>query len=249
MIKFFRRIRQNLITENKAGKTTSSAGSYMLYAIGEIVLVVIGILIALSINNWNESNQKEKDLKNIYAVVADDLRKDSSEVAMVLNFMSERKKLFDKILNDSLTLKDIDESEIVLSILNDIRILNIERRGYNLLRNFENNSVEKNDSLAFQIINFYANSIFYSEKIETMIIDDLIKTNDRWKSRDWYAKIMINKIDDNYIDYMLTDNEYKNLCAFRYTLYYDNYQQTLEKFQKGSLKILDLIETELGADK
>jgi hypothetical protein len=249
MIKFFRRIRQNLITENKAGKTTSSAGSYMLYAIGEIVLVVIGILIALSINNWNESNQKEKDLKNIYAVVADDLRKDSSEVAMVLNFMSERKKLFDKILNDSLTLKDIDESEIVLSILNDIRILNIERRGYNLLRNFENNSVEENDSLAFQIINFYANSIFYSEKIETMIIDDLIKTNDRWKSRDWYAKIMINKIDDNYIDYMLTDNEYKNLCAFRYTLYYDNYQQTLEKFQKGSLKILDLIETELGADK
>lgn len=221
----------------------------MLYAIGEIVLVVIGILIALSINNWNESNQKEKDLKNIYAVVADDLRKDSSEVAMVLNFMSERKKLFDKILNDSLTLKDIDESEIVLSILNDIRILNIERRGYNLLRNFENNSVEENDSLAFQIINFYANSIFYSEKIETMIIDDLIKTNDRWKSRDWYAKIMINKIDDNYIDYMLTDNEYKNLCAFRYTLYYDNYQQTLEKFQKGSLKILDLIETELGADK
>jgi hypothetical protein len=47
MIKFFRHIRQNLIMENKTGK-------YLKYAIGEIVLVVIGILIALQINNWNE---------------------------------------------------------------------------------------------------------------------------------------------------------------------------------------------------
>ena len=47
MIKFFRRIRQNLLSEGKTGK-------YLKYAIGEIVLVVIGILIALSINNWNK---------------------------------------------------------------------------------------------------------------------------------------------------------------------------------------------------
>lgn len=47
MIKFFRRIRQNLLFENKTGK-------YLKYAIGEIVLVVIGILIALQINNWND---------------------------------------------------------------------------------------------------------------------------------------------------------------------------------------------------
>jgi len=46
MIKFFRKIRQNLLMENKTGK-------YFKYAIGEIILVVIGILIALSINNWN----------------------------------------------------------------------------------------------------------------------------------------------------------------------------------------------------
>tara|TARA_R110001606_G_C15203220_1_gene631954 strand:+ start:103 stop:837 length:735 start_codon:yes stop_codon:yes gene_type:complete len=47
MIKFFRKIRQNLLSEGKTGK-------YFKYAIGEIVLVVIGILIALQINNWNE---------------------------------------------------------------------------------------------------------------------------------------------------------------------------------------------------
>jgi hypothetical protein len=50
MIRFFRKIRQKLLTENKFSK-------YVLYAIGEIVLVVIGILIALSINNWNEQHK------------------------------------------------------------------------------------------------------------------------------------------------------------------------------------------------
>ena len=53
MIKFFRKIRQNLLMENKTSK-------YFKYAVGEIVLVVIGILIALQINNWNE-NRKDKD--------------------------------------------------------------------------------------------------------------------------------------------------------------------------------------------
>ena len=51
MIKFFRHIRKKLLSENKFSK-------YLLYAIGEIVLVVIGILIALQINNWNENRKQ-----------------------------------------------------------------------------------------------------------------------------------------------------------------------------------------------
>ena len=47
MIKFFRRFRRQFLSQNKLSK-------YMLYAVGEIVLVVIGILIALQLNNWNE---------------------------------------------------------------------------------------------------------------------------------------------------------------------------------------------------
>jgi hypothetical protein len=62
VIKFFRHIRQNLLMENRTGK-------YLKYAIGEIVLVVIGILIALQINNWNEqrkeSAEEQKILKSI----------------------------------------------------------------------------------------------------------------------------------------------------------------------------------------
>lgn len=70
MIKFFRKIRQQLLTENKFSK-------YLLYAIGEIILVVIGILIALQINNWNENNvlaKKEiKYLKEIKKHLKSDL--------------------------------------------------------------------------------------------------------------------------------------------------------------------------------
>lgn len=50
MIKFFRRIRQRLLSENKFSK-------YLLYAIGEIALVMIGILLALQVNNWNEAQK------------------------------------------------------------------------------------------------------------------------------------------------------------------------------------------------
>ena len=52
MIKFFRKIRYDLMEKNKTGK-------YLKYAIGEIVLVMIGILLALQVNNWN-SNRIEK---------------------------------------------------------------------------------------------------------------------------------------------------------------------------------------------
>ncbi len=63
MIKFFRHIRKRLLIENNTGK-------YLKYAIGEIVLVVIGILIALQINNWNEEKKNKNDVflikENIY---------------------------------------------------------------------------------------------------------------------------------------------------------------------------------------
>ena len=54
MLKFFRNIRQNLIEQNRASK-------YFLYAVGEILLVVLGILIALQINNWNISQKERKE--------------------------------------------------------------------------------------------------------------------------------------------------------------------------------------------
>ena len=70
MIKFFRHIRYNLMSENKTGR-------YFKYAIGEIILVVIGILIALQINNWNQG-RKEAALEQRYLKnLVEELKKDS----------------------------------------------------------------------------------------------------------------------------------------------------------------------------
>uniref|UniRef100_UPI002605531F DUF6090 family protein n=1 Tax=uncultured Eudoraea sp. TaxID=1035614 RepID=UPI002605531F len=54
MLRFFRQIRQRLLTENPPNGRAGKFSKYLLYAVGEILLVVIGILIALQVNNWNE---------------------------------------------------------------------------------------------------------------------------------------------------------------------------------------------------
>ena len=80
MIKFFRKIRQRLLSENKFSK-------YLIYAIGEIVLVVIGILIALQIGQWNkESEVKELELtilKEIRSNLNDDLNQMNGDISLM----------------------------------------------------------------------------------------------------------------------------------------------------------------------
>jgi hypothetical protein len=53
MIKFFKKIRRNLMDQNKTGK-------YLKYVVGEIVLVMIGILLALQVSNWNTDRKIKK---------------------------------------------------------------------------------------------------------------------------------------------------------------------------------------------
>ena len=70
MIKFFRRIRQNLLSEGKTSK-------YLKYAIGEIVLVMIGILLALQVNNWNENRKSLHTSKVLLKEIVEDLKTDT----------------------------------------------------------------------------------------------------------------------------------------------------------------------------
>ena len=104
MIKFFRKIRQNLLLEGKTGK-------YFKYAIGEIILVVIGILIALQINNWNEDNKKKRDERVLLQAVLANLELDSLGIANVVHnqarILEVHKKLIG-IVKGSNTPGDID---------------------------------------------------------------------------------------------------------------------------------------------
>ncbi len=93
MIKFFRKIRYNLMEQNKTGK-------YLKYAIGEIVLVVIGILIALSINNWNENRlEQQEELK-----LLENIKIDFEQTIKELQGMNSNRQI---ILSANYALTDI----------------------------------------------------------------------------------------------------------------------------------------------
>ena len=73
MLKFFRTIRKKLIEQDNVRK-------YLLYAVGEILLVVIGILIALQVNNWNEQRKTNDQLETYYVQIRDELNSDLERV-------------------------------------------------------------------------------------------------------------------------------------------------------------------------
>ncbi len=77
-MKIFRNIRQKLAAENKTM-------AYLRYAVGEIVLVVIGILIALQINNWNENRKLLKQEIEIYKELKSDLLQTKKEISSTIN--------------------------------------------------------------------------------------------------------------------------------------------------------------------
>lgn len=92
MLRFFRHIRKKLLEKNKIR-------TYLLYAIGEIFLVVIGILIALQVNNWNEARKEARTteviLKNLYV----DIQEDLENLESLKQMLSERKANADYLLN------------------------------------------------------------------------------------------------------------------------------------------------------
>lgn len=114
MIKFFRKIRQRLISENKFSK-------YLIYAIGEIILVVLGILIALQVNNWNEERKANNEAKKITQelnsefsnnrkVLEDrirDLKVANNYVKLVLSFMNREEAKIQEANIDSIISKSL----------------------------------------------------------------------------------------------------------------------------------------------
>lgn len=114
MIKFFRHIRQQLLTENKFSK-------YALYAIGEIILVVVGILIALQINNWNEARKSKIMAKEVYTNLLTSLEQDSMEVHRTIELLAKSLKTQRSLIlsESNQTSHEFNQSELD-SVVGDI---------------------------------------------------------------------------------------------------------------------------------
>ncbi len=104
MLRFFRQIRQRLLADNKINK-------YFLYALGEILLVVIGILIALQINNWNEE-RKQNHLETVYLNrLHNELKKDISTFSNEIQRLESNNE---KIVGFTNVLKDENYNDSLL---------------------------------------------------------------------------------------------------------------------------------------
>jgi len=149
MIKLFRNIRKNLIIESKTSK-------YFKYAIGEIVLVVIGILIALQINTWNENrkerfieqkilqslnNDLETDIANIKSMISNDSTLNQTNIKLI------------KLLKDTHTEYDSSFSKMFGNI-NRYDLFYPQKMGYEALKS-KGLEILRNDSLKSQIVNLY----------------------------------------------------------------------------------------------
>ena len=99
MIKFFRKIRQRLLAENKFS-------TYLIYAVGEIILVVIGILIALQINNWNEQNKIKQEEDILLDGLIQNIEKDIKNLTRLKQqdsiFIDANKIVLSAFKNDSI---------------------------------------------------------------------------------------------------------------------------------------------------
>ncbi|MFZ1791353.1 MAG: DUF6090 family protein [Saprospiraceae bacterium] len=179
MIKLFRNIRHSLLAEGKTSK-------YLKYAIGEIILVVIGILIALQINNWNENNKLEKETYKVLLQMRDEFSRNQNELKIKI----EQHQFVKESFNELSTLANPHPIEIEPSRLDSLMFSIIYIPEFNAL-----------------------NSISSSEKLE--LVDDSLKNYIAdWKLNYDYYKYSIKLIDDEltlFTPFLYENYQIKNL--------------------------------------
>ena len=184
MIKFFRKIRQKLLSENKSGK-------YLIYAIGEIVLVVFGILIALQINNWNENRKavaKEQkllmELKEDLLETKDDLLTDIERIPPLLETTNN---LYKAILGHQIS--DTNPFKLPQGYLIRFPILYPKLSALEAIHS-EGISIISNDNLRKDITDFYQlhlNRVAWAEEqveeLNSKVLKPYLNTNSAYFSR------------------------------------------------------------------
>ena len=221
MIKFFRRIRYNLLEENKTGK-------YLKYAFGEIILVVVGILIALQINNWNEDRKNQDELYKIHNQIVFELDNDIEELTQNLEFYETLKPVFDKVISNSRTIDLLDDG--LSRLLARSTSTNLNKSGIQRLK-----AMSVKDSLSLRLIELY-------DLIETVTIipvENRISTEGQELAKiyrdnyGWYTEWISKRITkDNSSkelqDYFVNSQEYRHYVVSNYQKIYNNYVPALE---------------------
>ena len=233
MIKFFRKIRQKLLSENKFSK-------YLLYAIGEIILVVIGILIALQINNWNENKKTETEEIKILSNLKTDLENTLIEYDAAVKFnkstIAEISKLQDYQKNNLSYSEELNYSYGVFPHFYFSSAINstyksLQTTGIGIIQN---------DSLKNKIVNVYdvilTGFVDYNNdenRLKSTIVDPFFSKHLKYLENSVY-----HAIPNNYVD-LMNNKEFFNILS----LIKRQRTRGLEKYENNSLIIKDLIDS------
>ncbi len=152
MIKFFRKIRQNLLMENKTGK-------YFKYAIGEIILVVIGILIALQINNWNDSRKNKIYEQEIISLINQNLKNDSIALSTELLKSKESTKLTNQLLEQVNKGIYNDSINLWLGKIISFEMFKSQSSAFEILKS-KGIDVISNKELQLELISYYDETLY-----------------------------------------------------------------------------------------
>ncbi|GAA4318588.1 hypothetical protein GCM10023115_44520 [Pontixanthobacter gangjinensis] len=147
MIKFFRNIRRQLLRKNRFSR-------YLIYAIGEIILVVIGILIALQINNWNEDRKNQSVELGLMKDLVTDLHNDTSSLEYAIKRNRIRTERLDSLLQYAQKVNSMDNQNLLYKLsllsLSNIDLFQNQKRTLVKFPNLEKSVIreEVTDSLA-----------------------------------------------------------------------------------------------------
>ena len=229
MIKLFRNIRQNLLMENKTGK-------YFKYAIGEIVLVVIGILIALQINNWNEHKKEQAFEKEILEQIRVNLIKDKLTLEDIrVNFKNALSST-DKILNATWTPEEKDSAKYWLGSIIQFDRFQPLTNAYEVAKS-KGLDLITNKQLRFQIGAYYDDE----SKKAAKSIEDI----ERAFQRDWVDILRSEAIEVKFKQYVIlkdVDILKKDTKSFNnIRLNKDNYNGGYQRVKKVIIHIENII--------
>ena len=162
MIKFFRKKRQNLLMENKTAR-------YLKYAIGEIVLVMIGILLALQVNDWNnnrlEISKEQLHLKNLQADFKTNLTECKRTYKLTSEAYEASVRLLEIIKDDS-KINPAEIEELLDDILNKITSLDLISGSIDEIINTGSLSIIRDPALRKQLSNWSFYVADYVDDVE-----------------------------------------------------------------------------------
>jgi hypothetical protein len=157
-----RKIRQQLLANSKFTK-------YFIYVVGEIVLIVIGILIALSINNWNSKKITQETEIAILKEMKNNLGIDLTDIRLNIHLNKTSHRANEQVLASlENTEKDIDSLNFFYSHLTLSTMLDINNSSYENLKSFGFHIIQ-NDSLRIKITEHYTITYVFLSKMENVI--------------------------------------------------------------------------------